>query len=82
MRTLIYLKQKENERLQDYTRQVKIANDVFVLHIGGPSPIEFTKYMEGMTGYNASDPISIDKCRKKAYQQLLVFLSINNSEKI
>ena len=47
MKTLMNLRQKKNESLQDYTGQFKAINDVFVLHIDGPSLIEITKHMHG-----------------------------------
>jgi hypothetical protein len=43
LRTMINLKQKENESLQDYTKRFKTASDVLVFHLGGP--IKLTKYL-------------------------------------
>ena len=79
VKTLINSKQKKNESLQNYTKCFKTANDVLISHIGGP--IELTKYMKGMTGYNSSNPDAIDNCQEKAYQQLLAFIYLNNADK-
>ena len=73
IKTLVNLRQKENKTLQDCTRQFKNAKDIFASPIGGPSPI-LTKCMKGMNTYVPSDTASLDKCRNKAYQELLAFL--------
>jgi hypothetical protein len=79
IKTVVNLKQRENESLQEYTRRFKTARDVLVSHIGGP--IELTKYMTTMSDYKANELDSIEKCRKKAFQQLMAFIYLENSDR-
>ena len=79
LRTMINLKQKEGESLQDYTRRFKTSLDVLVSHIGGP--IELTKYMESMKDYDENDKEKVTKCRDKAFKMLMTFLCMDNSDK-
>ena len=79
LRTVINLKQKENESLQDYTKRFKTARDILVSHLGGP--IELTKYIKTMDNYDETDPDSVEKCKEKAFQMLTAFLYLDNGEK-
>jgi hypothetical protein len=49
IKTMVNTKPKENESLQDYTKQFKTAQDVMKAHIGGP--LILTKYVEDMDKY-------------------------------
>jgi hypothetical protein len=65
MSIAVNLKQQENESLQDYSQQLRVASDVFVSHSGVESPFEYMRFMQGMNGFTASDPIAV----KNTYQQ-------------
>jgi hypothetical protein len=60
LRTMVNLKQKENESLQGYTKRFKTARDVLVAHLGGP--IELMKYIKTMDGFDEMDPDLHFKC--------------------
>ena len=62
---MINLKQKENESLQDYTKRFKTARDVLVSHLGGP--IELTKYITTMDGFDETNPDLVMRCKEKAF---------------
>jgi hypothetical protein len=79
LRALINLRQKENESLQEYTKRFKTSRDVLESHIGGP--IELTKFMKNMVDYDEKDSDKLEKCKKKAFQQFLAFMYIDNSDK-
>ena len=53
IKTLLNVRQKEHESLQDYTKRFKTARDVMKSHIGGP--IILTKYVEKMTSYDKTN---------------------------
>jgi hypothetical protein len=78
-RSLINLKQKENESLQDYTKRYKTARDVLRSHIGGP--IILTKYVNAMDEYDSAFPDIIEKCQEKAFNQLLAYTYLDNCDK-
>ena len=76
---LLNLKQKDGESLHDYTKRFKTARDVMVSHIGGP--LLLTKVVTNMSDYDANDTDIIEKCNKKAFNQLLAFTYLENSDK-
>jgi hypothetical protein len=49
IQTMVNMKQKENESLQDYTKRFKTAHDVMKAHVGGP--LILTKFVEDMDKY-------------------------------
>ena len=49
------------------------------LHIGGP--IILTKVVEGMSGYDKSDPDKVSKCQDHAFDQFLGYLYLDNADK-
>jgi len=56
-KTLLSAKQKEDERLQDYTKRFHLEREVLELHIGGQ--IILTKVVESMTDYDSKDPDNV-----------------------
>jgi hypothetical protein len=79
LRSVINLKQKENESLQEYTKRFKTSRDVLVSHIGGP--LVFTKYIEKMNGYDETDKDKVKSCTNKSWMQFLAFTYLDNSDK-
>ena len=79
LRSVINLKQKENESLQEYTKRFKTSRDVLVSHIGGP--LAFTKFIEKMDGYDETDAVKVTSCTNKSWMQFLAFLYLDNSDK-
>jgi hypothetical protein len=77
--TFIGLKQRKNESLQDYTKRFKTSRDVLHSHIGGP--ILLVKYMVNMSDYDKSDNDKVEKCGEIAFQQLLAYMYLDNSDK-
>ncbi|KAL7578529.1 hypothetical protein ACA910_011590 [Epithemia clementina (nom. ined.)] len=76
LRTLVTLKQREDEGLQEYTRRFKTCRDVLESHIGGP--IELTKVVIAEKGYD------INKHKefvKKIFEQFLTYVYIDNADK-
>ena len=53
MKTLHNTRQKEEESLQDYSKQFRVARDVLQSHIGGP--IIVTKVLSNMDSYDKMD---------------------------
>jgi hypothetical protein len=76
---LVLCKQKENESLQDYTKQFHIARDVFESHLGGP--IVLHKIVMAMPGYNESNILERDDKRKTASYKFLAYLYLKNANK-
>ena len=56
-----------------------MSRDVLISHIGGP--IELTKYMKKMDGYDETNLAKIEECHKKAFNQLLAYTYLKNSDK-
>jgi hypothetical protein len=79
LRTLFTLKQKEGESLQDYTKRFKTSRDVLRSHIGGP--IILSKYMKTMKDYDEKNAAKVEECKEQAYQQLLAYIYLDNSDK-
>jgi hypothetical protein len=79
MKTLLNVKQKKHESLQDYTKHFKTAHDVMKSHIGGP--IILTKYVEKMTGYDKTKPDEVLKLQEKAFAQFLAYTYLDNADK-
>ena len=79
LKSVINLKQKEGESLQDYTKRFKTARDVMISHLGGP--IVLTKYVEGMSGYDASKPDEVKKLQAAAFSQLMAFVYLDNADR-
>jgi hypothetical protein len=79
--SMILLKQKEGESLQDYTNGFKTSRDVLRSHIGGPFIL--SKYFEEMAEYkaNPNDSKVLEKCQEKVFQQLLAFTYLENSDR-
>jgi hypothetical protein len=50
LRTMINLRQRENESLQEYTKRFKTSQEVMKSHLGGC--IELPKYMAQMKEYD------------------------------
>ena len=79
LKTMLNLRQKENEHLQEYTKRFKTARDVLVSHLGGPLIIR--KYMKTMPGYDENDKDKINTCAERAFKQLTAFLYLDNADK-
>ena len=79
IRSLFSLRQKDGESLQDYTKRFKTTRDVCRSHIGGP--IILTKYVEKMKDYDATKSDVVTSCQEKAFQQLLAYTYLDNSDK-
>ena len=76
MRNMMQLRQRDDESLIDYTARFKSSKDILVSQIGGP--IMLTKYVESMES-SSSKP---EKAKQKeAFEQLMAFLYIENSDK-
>ena len=78
MRTIITIRQRDNEILQDYTKQFKTSQEVMESHIGGP--IELAKFMSAMKGYGPSDMIKAETYKIKAYNQLMAYIYMDNAD--
>ena len=78
LRSVINLKQREGEILHDYTKRFKTARDVMISHIGGP--LILTKYVPTMKDYDANDANKIKKCQEEAFDQLMAFIYLENSD--
>jgi hypothetical protein len=76
IKTMVNMKQKENESLQDYTKLFKTAQDVMKAHIGG-SPV-LTKYVEDMDKYTV---LEAGKFQEIAFNQLMAYTFLDNVDK-
>jgi hypothetical protein len=65
LRTMINLRQRENESLQEYTKRFKTSQEVMELHLGGC--IELPKYMAQMKEYDSTDPDKMEKCKIRVH---------------
>ena len=74
------LKQMEKENVHEYFNRFKISTEIMESSIGGP--IQLTKYVERMDGYDIKNTIRTQKLSKIAYDQLLAFLYMENSNQI
>jgi hypothetical protein len=79
MRTLMATKQKDNERLQDYTKRFRVARDVLKSHIGGP--IILTKIVEALPTYDEDDKERCAPLQEQAYNQFVAYLYLDNADK-
>jgi hypothetical protein len=79
MRTLLNVRQKEHELLQDYTKRLKAAYDVMKSHIRGP--IIFTKFVANMTGYDKTKTAEIPKFQEQAFNQFIAYKYLDNVDK-
>jgi hypothetical protein len=79
LRTLVNLKQKEGESLQDYTKRFKTSRDVVRLHIG--RPVILSKYMTTMKDYDEKNATKVAEYKEQVYQQLLAYIYLDNSDK-
>ena len=80
---LFTTKQREGESLQDYTKRFQIAREVFEALNGGP--IKLNKILQDNQGYtkSATTIVKHEKnilLEKKASEQYLAFIYINNAE--
>ncbi|KAL7571234.1 hypothetical protein ACA910_008892 [Epithemia clementina (nom. ined.)] len=76
LRTLVTLKQREDEGLQDYTRRFKTCRDVLESHIGGP--IELTKVVKAESGYDRSKH---EEFVKIIFERFMTYVYIDNADK-
>jgi hypothetical protein len=79
IKSMINVKQRENESLQDYTKRFKTLMDVMESHIGGP--IELTKYVSKMKEFNPRDQDSFEKCKLKAFEQLMAYSYMEGADR-
>jgi hypothetical protein len=79
MRVLFNLKQKEGESLQDYTKCFKTAHNVIKSHIGIPTLL--AKTISSMDGYIEGNKDKVEQQMNEAYNQLLAFTYLENSDK-
>jgi Reverse transcriptase (RNA-dependent DNA polymerase) len=77
-RSLINLRQKEGESLQDYTKRFKTARDVLRSHMGGP--IYLNKYAMNFKHCNIESQESVTSCLEEAYDHLLAYMYLDNSD--
>ena len=71
-------RQREEERLEDYTIRFKTARDLLKDHIG--CPIVLRKYMEKMPGYDAKDKGVVKKFEKEAFEEFTAYFYLNNAD--
>ncbi|KAL7564336.1 hypothetical protein ACA910_007188 [Epithemia clementina (nom. ined.)] len=76
LRTLVTLKQREDEGLQDYTRRFKTCRDVLESHIGGP--LELTKVVKAENGY---DKTKHEEFVKRIFERFITYVYIDNADK-
>ena len=69
MRTVLTMKQREWESLQDYTKRFFVTRDMLNSHIGWPTIL--TKFVKAMNGCNKTDYKLRDKLREQAFSQFL-----------
>jgi hypothetical protein len=72
MKTLLNIKQKKLENLQDFTKRFRVTRDVMESHIGGP--IILQRVIESMEDYNKEDPTKNKKIEKQAFKQFLGYM--------
>ena len=76
IKSLVNLKQREEESLLDYTARFKSARDVMISHLGGP--IILSKILEEED--NTYMPGNTDS-EEKAFKRWLAYLYINNCDR-
>jgi len=76
---LLLTKQKEDEKLQDYTKRFRIAKEVFELHAGGP--IVLTKIIEAMPEYVEGDKAKHKACLEESSERFYSYLYMINANK-
>jgi hypothetical protein len=74
-----WIRYKEGELLQDWTKRFRIARDLLELHLGGPLVIK--KIAESLPEYDISDPVSIRKCQEKTFEKFLAYLYLKNADR-
>jgi hypothetical protein len=79
LKTLINLRQRDQESLTDYTRIFKAARDLLVTQLGGP--IILTRYVESMEGMNKNDKEEMRKCQEMVFEQFLAYTYLDNCDK-
>jgi hypothetical protein len=72
LRTMINLRQRENESVQEYTKRFKTSQEVMESYLGGC--IEVPKYMAQMKEYDLTDPNKMEMCKIRAYYQLMGYM--------
>ena len=77
-RSLISLRQKEVESLQDYTKRFNTARDVLRSHLGGP--IYLNKYAMNFKHCDVQSQESVTSCLEEAYDHLLAYMYLENSD--
>lgn len=70
-------KQLEGESLNEYTRRFKSSRDMLISHLG--APINLSKYVKTMEGYDGSNLDKILKLMNRAQEQLFAFTFFENS---
>ena len=78
MRAMTTTKQRDNESLQDYTRQFKTSREILESHIGGP--LILLKYVKTMSQYDEKYPDKTDRLIHKASEQFFAHIYMENSD--
>ena len=81
--TLFGTRQKDQERLQDYTRIFKTSYELFQSHIGGPIQLQtFVKTLNGFTDSpdNKDEFLISEQSTKQASEQLASFIYLQNAD--
>ncbi|KAL7564327.1 hypothetical protein ACA910_007179 [Epithemia clementina (nom. ined.)] len=76
LRTLVNLKQREDEGLQDYTKRFKTCRDVLESHVG--RPLELTKVVKAKSGY---DKTKHEEFVKLIFERFMAHVYIDNADK-
>jgi hypothetical protein len=79
LRSLMNLHQREVETLQDWTKQVKAARDIFESHLGGPMIL--TKIVEMSIDFDPSDLKKVKRCQEREFETFLAYLYLENADK-
>jgi hypothetical protein len=80
LRTMLNLRQRENESLQEYTKRFKTSQEVMKSHLGGC--IELPRYMAQMKENDLTEPDKLEMCKIHAYNQLMGYMYMENADKV
>jgi hypothetical protein len=79
LRSLLNLRQREGETLQDWTRRFKTARDIFESHLGGPMIL--TKIVEMSMDFDPSDSKKVKRCQEREFETFLAYLYLENADR-
>ena len=79
LRTLLHMRQKDQENLQDYARRFKTAEEIFKSHIGGPLIIP--SIVRSDHDFNEEGDVDVNKqVMEDVYERFLVHIFLEQSD--